>query len=72
MDEPKICCYNCEHLADFAGNYVECVLLHCFVDWYYWNAGTRPDNCPLLNENVLKGEDDAEDIPMEYFESGGI
>lgn len=44
MSEPT--CTNCEHLADFAGNYCECVLLHRFVDWYYWKA-LAPNDCPL-------------------------
>lgn len=47
MDKLKPCCTTCEHIADFGGNYTECVLLHRFVDWYYWNSQT-PADCPLL------------------------
>jgi len=43
MDKPI--CTGCEHIADFAGNYVECVLLHKFVDWYWWNS-EAPEDCP--------------------------
>ena len=43
MDE--LSCTGCEYLADFAGNYVECTLLHRFVDWYYWRDSC-PDDCP--------------------------
>jgi len=46
MNEPS--CTSCEHIADFAGNYTECVLLHRFVDWYYWK-NLSPDDCPKLN-----------------------
>ena len=42
----ELCCTNCKKTADFGGNYVECVLLHRFVDWYYWKS-FRPDDCPL-------------------------
>lgn len=46
MSEPI--CTNCRYLVDFAGNYSECVKLHRFVDWYYWNS-LSPDDCPLKN-----------------------
>lgn len=39
-------CTNCKNIADFGGNYTECVLLHRFVDWYYWK-NLAPDDCPL-------------------------
>lgn len=42
----ELCCTNCKNIADFGGNYVECVLLHRFVDWYYWKSFC-PDDCPL-------------------------
>ena len=42
----ELCCTNCKKTADFGGNYVECVLLHRFVGWYYWKS-LRPDDCPL-------------------------
>ena len=45
-DKLKPCCTYCEHTASFAGNYTECVLLHAFVDWYYWHS-EAPDECPL-------------------------
>ena len=41
-------CSVCKNTANFAGNYVECVLLHRFVDWWWWRS-TCPDDCPLLN-----------------------
>ena len=49
-DKLKPCCTDCEHLADFAGNYVECVLLHRFIDWYYWKS-QAPEDCPLRGGN---------------------
>lgn len=52
MNEPK--CIDCDHLADFAGNYVECVLLHRFVDWCYWHD-ISPDDCPLKKKTENKG-----------------
>ena len=54
----KISCVNCEKIADFSGNYVECVLLHRFVDWYYWRDAS-PEYCPKKNiekETKEKGE----------------
>ena len=45
IDESPLCT-KCEHTADFSGNYVECVLLHRFVDWYYWKC-LSPEDCPL-------------------------
>lgn len=42
-------CRTCKNTADFAGNYVECVMLHKFVDWWYWR-GICPDDCPLREE----------------------
>lgn len=43
-------CGKCEHMKDVFGNYVECVLLHKFVDWWYWNNSV-PDDCPLNIED---------------------
>ena len=53
-DEPK--CTDCEYIADFAGNYVECVRLHTFVDWYWWNSKS-PEECPKRQENKSEGEE---------------
>ena len=53
MSEPT--CVGCEHIADFAGNYAECVLLHRFVDWYYWKS-LAPDDCPKRKEMEQEGE----------------
>lgn len=47
----KISCMDCKNIADMFlqsvcdGNYCECILLHRFVDWYYWND-LAPDDCP--------------------------
>ena len=51
-----ISCTNCSHLADFAGNYTECVLLHRFVDWYYWKS-LAPDDCPKKQKCKQEGEE---------------
>ena len=51
MEKPS--CTNCKYIADFAGNYTECVLLHRLVDWYYWR-NLSPDDCP---ENKVKNND---------------
>lgn len=50
-------CYECKHLIDTFGNYLECGLSakegnHMFVDWYYWNDGC-PDKCPLKSNEEL-------------------
>ena len=48
------CCRECKHLTGFAGNYSECVLLHAFVDYYYWNSGeTSPKECPLREDGEV-------------------
>ena len=54
MSKPT--CVGCEHIADFAGNYTECVLLHRFVDWYYWQS-LAPDDCPKRKEMEQEGEE---------------
>lgn len=41
----KPSCTNCPNMADFAGNYVECVKLHRFVDWWWWRD-QAPEDCP--------------------------
>ena len=46
--DTDIICTNCEHTASFAGNYTECILLHRFVDSWWWSA-SAPDDCPLKN-----------------------
>lgn len=51
------CCTNCKKTADFGGNYVECVLLHRFVDWHYWRS-VRPDDCPLREVKDDKSRSD--------------
>lgn len=38
-------CAGCGYITSFGGNYIECVLLSRFVDWYYWN-NKSPDDCP--------------------------
>lgn len=37
-------CDQCKYKADFAGNYIECVLLHRFVDYEYWH-NEKPEGC---------------------------
>ena len=37
-------CGQCKYQADFAGNYIECVLLHRFVDYEYWH-NEEPEGC---------------------------
>lgn len=44
MNEEPICT-NCEYTADFAGNYIECIKLHRFIDYYWWRS-LSPDYCP--------------------------
>ena len=51
------CCTNCKKTADFGGNYVECALLHRFVDWHYWRS-VRPDDCPLREVRDDKSRSD--------------
>lgn len=47
----EISCYGCENLVDSFGNFVECIKLHRFVDWYYWHGSTAPDDCPKKEVN---------------------
>lgn len=57
MSKPT--CVGCGYIACFAGNYTECVLLHRFVDWYYWNS-LAPDDCPKRKE--MEQEDINDDV----------
>ena len=43
-------CTDCKNVADFAGNYTECILLHRFIDWWWWRS-KAPDDCPLKGDN---------------------
>jgi hypothetical protein len=40
-------------MKDSFGNYVECVLLHRFIDWWYWN-NKEVEDCPLNNDKKEK------------------
>lgn len=39
-------CEQCEFVKDVFGNYIECVKLHRFIDWWYWHNKTL-DDCPI-------------------------
>lgn len=42
-------CEKCKYMKDSFGNYIECVLLHHFIDWWYWN-NKEVEDCPLNND----------------------
>ena len=46
-------CENRKYMKDSFGNYVECVLLHRFIDWWYWN-NKEVEDCPLNNDKEEK------------------
>jgi len=48
-------CEKCEYLKNVFGNFVECVLLHHFVDYEYWNNET-PADCPFIRKCSEKNE----------------
>jgi len=45
-------CEKCPYLVNVFSNYVECIKLHRFVDWEYWN-NYKVEDCPLK-----KGEEE--------------
>lgn len=58
----NLTCNDCINTADFAGNYKECVLLHSFVDWFYWN-NSAPGSCPL---NGVTDSDTRKTVEKEW------
>jgi len=39
-------CEKCEFAKVVFGDYIECVRLHCLMDWRYWH-NEIPDDCPI-------------------------
>ena len=48
-------CEKCEFAKDAFGNFIECVRLHRFIDWWYWNNET-PYDCPIDCGSDMRGE----------------
>ena len=42
-------CDKCEYAKDAFGNFIECILLHRFIDYEYWHNET-PNDCPKIEE----------------------
>ena len=58
-------CDQCKYKADFAGNYIECVLLHRFVDYEYWH-NEEPEGCQFKakQENNVRMSEELKPCPF--------